>query len=238
MPSCDELPGRYWPADPFYYKQWPRADPRRLAFVMWSRFQESWSRLKFEKSTIPLLEPGGDERLPALDQFDTAVTPEQAMVLLDGIAFTERMVEPLVEVGSFRGVTTRLLASSTARKLMAVDPFAGYGGAAADLRIFEERISGLPNVTHLRESSGEAARRLRGDRFSFVFVDAVHDYVNTRFDSIAWGSLLRKDGLIAFHDTDNRAFAGTRRAVFQLQSGGQFELRNHVHDLVVLRKLA
>jgi predicted O-methyltransferase YrrM len=205
---------------------------------MWSRLQESWARLKFEKFSVPLLGPGGNERLPSLDQFDTAVTPEQAMILVSGIASTEHLVEPVVEVGSFRGVTTRLLASRTARKFIAVDPFRGYGGAAADLRLFEERISSLPNVIHLRESSGEAARRLRGDCFSFVFIDAVHDYVNTRFDSIAWGSLLRKDGLIAFHDTDNRAFAGTRRAVFELHAGGQFELQNHVHDLVVLRKLA
>ena len=96
----------------------------------------------------------------------------------------------------------------------------------------------MPNVIHLRRTSGEAARELVNDSVSFVFIDAVHDYVNTRFDAIAWHSLLGPGGLIAFHDTDNLQFAGTRRAVFELMRERSLSLEEHVGNLVILRKPA
>jgi predicted O-methyltransferase YrrM len=173
-----------------------------------------------------------------LEQADTAVTPEQAACLLAALRCTEHMSTPVVEVGCYRGVTTKLLATNTARNLLGVDPFAGYGGAEQDLKIFQKRIDGVSNVIHLRRTSGEAARQLVKDRFSVVFIDAVHDYVNTRFDSIAWCSLIEKGGLIAFHDTDEANFPGTRRAVFELMRKHSLSLEEHLANLVILRKSA
>lgn len=227
-----------WPFDPFRFKKWSKADPRRLAFVAWSRLQERWSRTRFDRNEIPLKTSYLLGSSPLYDREDTAVTPEQATRLMAAIGSTEHMTEPVAEVGCYRGVTTCLLARNTIRKFICVDPFSGYGGAEKDLELFKRRVADIPNVIHLRRTSGEAAQELINERLSFVFIDAVHDYVNTHFDSIAWSSLLRKDGLIAFHDTDERMFAGTRRAVFELLHRRGFILEEHVPNLVILRKSA
>jgi predicted O-methyltransferase YrrM len=225
-----------WPFDPFHFKRWPKFDPRRLAFVAWSRFQEYQSRRYFDRFEIPYAMPSETNPVPQLDQADTAVTPEQAALLLFALRSTENMPEPIVEVGCYRGVTSKLFAANTTRKFIGVDPFAGYGGAENDFEAFRRRLAGMPNVVHLRQTSGEAALALSGGCLSFVFIDAVHDYVNGRFDSIAWSSLVRRGGLIAFHDTDQRGFAGTRRAVFELLSGGSVVLEHHVENLVIVKK--
>ena len=49
----------------------------------------------------------------------------------------------VVEVGCFRGETTRCLAGATTRTLIAVDPFQGYGGAEADFAQFRLKVAGL-----------------------------------------------------------------------------------------------
>jgi predicted O-methyltransferase YrrM len=225
-----------WPWDPFAFKRWSKFDPRRIAFVTWSRFQELRSRSLFERVAIPLTSEPNAGNAAACEQTDTAVTKEQAASLISALRNTEQLLNPIVEIGCYRGVTTQLLASNTVRNVIGVDPFAGYGGAQQDYEKFRERTRHLTNVIHLRCTSGEAARKMAQSQFSFVFIDAVHDYVNTRFDSLAWGSLLRPNGVIAFHDTDDRAFAGTRRAVFDLIQTPSFELEMHVRNLVVLRK--
>ena len=227
-----------WPFDPFSFKRWSKCDPRRLSFVVWSRLQEQWSRSRFDRFQIPLDSTNPPGTPVIYEQTDTAVTLEQAALLIAALQSTEHMPEPVVEVGCYRGVTTKLLATNTTRKFIGVDPFAGYGSAEQDLKIFRDRVENITNLIHLRCTSGDAARQLINDRFSFVFIDAVHDYVNVRFDSIAWCSLLQKNGLIAFHDTDNSKFAGTRRAVFELMRGRLLNLEKHVGNLVILRKLA
>jgi predicted O-methyltransferase YrrM len=227
-----------WPFDPFSFKRWSKCNPRRVAFVVWSRFQEQWSRSRFDRFKIPLHSTNATETPLIYEQTDTAVTLEQAALLIAALHSTEHMIEPVVEVGCYRGVTTRSLANNTSRKFIAVDPFAGYGGAEEDLKVFRDRVENIPNLIHFRCTSGEAAQQLINERFSFVFIDAVHDYVNVRFDSIAWCSLLQKDGLIAFHDTDDRKFAGTRRAVFELMRRHLLGLEDHVENLAILRKLA
>jgi predicted O-methyltransferase YrrM len=229
---------RAWPWDPFAFKRWSKFDPRRMAFVAWSRLQEQRSRRLFDRVAIRLTPEVNFESAPPFEQSDTAVTKEQAGCLIRALHDTEQFSDPIAEIGCYRGVTTRLLASNTMRKVIGVDPFAGYGGAQQDYERFRERTGHLVNVTHLRCTSGEAARKMAQFQFSFVFIDAVHDYVNTRFDSIAWASLLRANGVIAFHDTDERHFAGTRRAVFDLVRESPLSLEIHVPNLVVLRNTA
>jgi hypothetical protein len=70
---------------------------------------------------------------------------------------------------------------------------------------------------------------------SFIFIDAVHDYVNTRFDISVWWPLLMSGGIMAFHDTDDANFPGTRRAVFDLHTSGA-QLYAHPDNITFLRK--
>jgi predicted O-methyltransferase YrrM len=144
-----------------------------------------------------------------------------------------------VEVGSFRGVTTRCVAQYIhPRRVYAIDPYSGYGGAEEDYNLFCKRTADLPNVIHLEKTSGEAAREWNQERdveISFVFVDAVHDYWNTSYDLSKWGELLNQGGILAAHDTDRKQFAGTRRAVSE-QLSKNFSLLAHIENLALLKK--
>ncbi len=137
----------------------------------------------------------------------------------------------VVEVGCFRGETTRCLAGATSRTVVAVDPYQGYGGASADFAHFRRNVAGLANVVHEPKTSGEAARTWKHGPASMIFIDAVDDYVNTSFDINAWLPKLAPDGVLAQHDIDQAVYAGTRRAAFELR--GRLELLAHADNLAL-----
>jgi hypothetical protein len=82
-------------------------------------------------------------------------------------------------------------------------------------------------------TSGEAEKLWDDAPISLLFIDAIHNYVNTMFDAATWGRHVIRGGLIAFHDTDSDAFAGTRRAVYKLAK--RMSLYAHVHGMVILQ---
>jgi hypothetical protein len=144
-----------------------------------------------------------------------------------------------VEVGCYRGVTTRCVAESVApTQFIAVDPFIGWGGAADDYEKFCHRIATTDNVVHERRTSGEAARNWNHGRVKWIFIDAVHDYWNTNHDLRVWSRKLKPGAFLIAHDTDSRNFAGARRAVYEVAVEPSFEIYAHTDDLVILRKQA
>jgi Methyltransferase domain len=219
--------------DPFAVKHYPRWHPFRLAHKSLSVAREWEARRHFRRYALP--EMLWEEPMPALPEVDwdsTSVTPTQMRHLLRAVAATESLTDTvIVEVGCFRGVTTRCLAGATSRKLIAVDPYGGYGGAAADRDAFRRRIAGLDNVIHEAKTSGAAARAWDHGPASLVFIDAIHDYVNTSFDIGVWAPKLVRGGILALHDVDQVAYAGTRRAAFE--SLGRFELVAHPDNLAL-----
>jgi hypothetical protein len=224
--------------DPFSLKSQSKLSPRRLTFTARARVLDYVSRRGFARYAIPakILSP-----LPVLPSdiawHDTSVTELQMQHLVLALEDTEALGGCVVEVGSFRGVTTRCLAARTSRKVISVDPFIGHGALASDHEIFTRNVAARPSITHVRKTSGEAARTWTHGPASLVFIDAVHDYVNTAFDISVWWPLLVPGGIMAFHDTDDLSFAGTRRAVFELYRRGA-ELYAHPDDLTMLRKVA
>lgn len=227
------------PGDPFLHKQHSKFNPRRILYTIRARLAERASRLHFGTFDIPLLELPTESPINIdYETSDTAVTPPQMQVLAKCIDVTEHTRGFAVEIGAYRGVTTSILASRTQRDYMAIDPYIGYGGAESDFIQMQQKIAHLPNVRHLRMTSGEAARQGHVEIASFVFVDAVHDYVNARFDGYTWGNKLSPGGLIAFHDTDSLIFAGVQRAVWELLNdpANHYSLFAHVEGLVVLKR--
>ncbi len=222
--------------DPFAVKRYPRWHPLRLAHKSLAVTSEWGARRRYARYALPeiLWDP-----LPAVPEADweaTSVTPLQMSHLLRAVAATESLSGTvIVEVGSFRGVTTRCLAVSTSRLVIAVDPYAGYGGADDDQNGFRRRISGLDNVIHEAKTSGNAARDWTHGPVSFIFIDAVHDYVNTSFDIKAWMPKLVRGGILALHDIDQATFAGTRRAAFELLDDYRLELLAHPDNLAIFR---
>lgn len=219
-------------ADPFALKRHPRWHARRLAHKSLAVADEWRSRRGFDRYALPE-QPWGYLPDPiGVDWSETSVTPEQMGHLLRALERTEHLAgTAVVEVGSYRGETTRCLASSTSRPVVAVDPFGGYGGAEEDFTRFRSKVVGLANVTHLRTTSGEAARGWSGPPIGLVFIDAVHDYANTAFDIAAWAPRIVPGGVLALHDVDQPAFAGTRRAAFELL--GRLDLLAHPFNLAI-----
>jgi predicted O-methyltransferase YrrM len=140
----------------------------------------------------------------------TAVTSGQREILFRALEHTEKMPEAIAEIGAWQGVTTVALAQRTARRVYAVDPhneneFAGVNEAR---EAFCQRTAAFPNVTYVRQSSGDASRQLVRERFSLIFIDAIHDYMNTWYDFIVWGRLLVPGGILVMHDADDHAGSG------------------------------
>jgi predicted O-methyltransferase YrrM len=223
--------------DPFAIKSKPKWHPSRLVRTAWMRWEERMARTSFDKSVIPQKQRNGILPAPDADWDDTAVTPLQMSYLLAALRQTESLADGVVvEIGSYRGVTTRCFAQATPGPIIAIDPYIGYGGSEADLSKFMANTAGLPNIVHIRQTSGRAFADWPHGAARFVFIDAVHDYANTSHDLDAWSSLLMPGGIVALHDTDNPQFSGTRRAAFEALN--RFELYAHLKDLVLFRKAA
>ena len=219
--------------DPFTLKRLQHWDPRRLFPTLCFQYHDWRARRLFARCALPRLEPKNIGAGQALS--DTSVTAQQYAVLGSCLRETAHLSEPCVEIGSFRGTTTRFLALHTARNVIAIDPFFGWGGCEADMAAFRRKTSDLARVTHLRLTSGEAA--LKVSRASFVFVDAVHDYANVRFDVGTYSQKLVTGGIVALHDADYLEFAGARLAIHEfLESHSEFSLLFHVHDLVAFQR--
>lgn len=222
--------------DPFFIKKYPKWYPQRLLFTLQARLVEKEAKFNFERYKLSEKILTNLPDSPEVDYQNTAVTPVQMQHLLAALSATEHLKDTVVvEVGSCRGVTTRTLAKATSRKVIAVDPFIGYGGFEEDYRLFVKNTSELPNVIHERKTSGEAARKWNYNSVGLIFIDALHDYVNTAFDIEIWSSLLVEGGMLVMHDTDQLCFAGTRKATFQAfkSYGNVFA---HPDNLTILQK--
>lgn len=222
--------------DPFAIKRYSKVDPRRVLFTATARLNDRIATSWFARYALPITDEG---ELNAIDEApidDTDVNLRQMEVLKKHVAATvQRLPGSIVEVGAYRGVTTREMAEAApGQTVYAVDPYIGYGGSDVDLAKFQARTADVANITHLRKPSGEALADLAGKAISFIFIDAVHDYVNVRFDGASWFNLLSPGGVIAFHDVDEIAFAGTRRAVWELAQ--RATLVAHVPGLILLQK--
>jgi hypothetical protein len=165
---------------------------------------------------------------------DTTVTAGQIEILVRALKQTEHIKLPVVEIGAWRGTTTAVLAGMTTRLVYAVDPYNDASGDEKDMQMMQERTRGLANVKHVRLSSGEAVKMLAHERFSLVFVDAIHDYLNTWFDFRAWGALVVKGGMIAFHDLDDHA--GANLACRRILKWKGFVPWGYCPNIVVFRR--
>lgn len=220
--------------DPFAMKAYSKLNPKRLLYTGFARTVEWTAKRAFFAIRIRETETPtalNDE----LFSPSSAVTVQQMNALISALLTLEDHVSgAVVEIGSYRGITTSEFARATSRLVFAVDPFQGYGGADADLQAFKANTFEHKNVIHLRATSGAASNNWTGAPIAFVFVDAVHDYVNTMFDAVTWLKRLEPGGLLAMHDTDDIRFSGTRLAAWRMALG--HELVCHVPGLVIVRK--
>jgi hypothetical protein len=105
-------------------------------------------------------------------------------------------LDAVLEVGSFRGVSTEVLLLFAAQ-VFAVDPWDGLDPTFHD---FRERTRGYPHLEVIRGRSVEAAGEFADASFDLVYLDGAHDLASVRADLAAWRRKVRPGKWIAGHD--------------------------------------
>lgn len=218
--------------DPSAVKRLPKFHHKRLLYTLWRRVTERHAGMFFEEYALPEKRLADLPPAPDADWDDTQVQPEQSRYLLWGLRSTENLPGCIVEVGSWRGVTTGCLAANTHATVVAIDPWIGDWNKP-NLEAFQRHTGRFDNVVSVRKTFGEAVREWPYGRVRFIFIDAVHDYANVAHDLAAACRLMVPGGIVALHDTDDRRFPGSRRAVYEISD--RLELTAHIDGVVLFR---
>jgi hypothetical protein len=155
----------------------------------------------------------------------------------------------LVEIGSYCGKATFVLASATrlagrhasGSRVVAVDTFDGVVGAL-DTRVEHRgdtrsqfdamlRTHGLHDVVEVRV--GRTRALAFDDEVHFLLVDGLHDYASVALDFHAVAGALADDAVVAFHDYATY-FPGVCSFVDQLVSGGVWREKARTGSLLIL----
>jgi hypothetical protein len=124
--------------------------------------------------------------------------------------------EQIVEIGSFRGRSTIVLASAAQEGvvIVAIDPHAGNDRGPQELSGFEVEAAGdhevfmanlvaagvSDRVRHVRSFSSEAHDAVAGD-IALLYIDGAHRYSPARSDIRSWGSRVEPGGTMLIHDS-------------------------------------
>ncbi len=122
----------------------------------------------------------------------------------------------IVEIGSFRGKSTIVLATAAPEgvEVVAIDPHAGndrgpqeFSGfeaeAADDHAVFEANLAAAGvagRVRHVRVFSNEAHADV-GDPIDVLYIDGAHRYAPARRDIADWGRRVADGGTMLIHDS-------------------------------------
>ncbi len=139
---------------------------------------------------------------------------------LDWLFQTACQMTSVVEIGCWKGRSTRALLCGCKGTVFAVDHFLGNPSERdspgpheeakrIDIsKVFMENVGHFPNLVLLKKDSLEAARTFQPGAVDFVFIDGEHTFDAVRADLEAWLPIAKN--LIAGHDF---SVAGVLRAV-------------------------
>ena len=157
----------------------------------------------------------------------------------------------VVEIGSFRGRSTVVLASSVAGdvEIVAIDPHAGNDRgpqeiegfadeAATDNRVFRANLAAAgvaDRVRHIRSFSDRAHDCVDG-AVDVLFIDGAHRYVPARNDICDWGRRVRPGGRMLIHDAFS-SVGVTAAIATQLVGSRQWRYEGRSGSLVEYRRI-
>ena len=156
-----------------------------------------------------------DEALSVVSGVDGWMSPDQAERLYRAAAGTHAG-DQIVEIGSFRGRSTIVLASAAPEgvAVVAIDPHAGNdrgpnelegfaAAAATDNEVFNSNLAAAGvahRVRHVRAFSDKAHDDVQGD-LAVLYVDGAHRYAPARTDIRDWGARVAPGGTMLIHDS-------------------------------------
>lgn len=152
--------------------------------------------------------------------------PGEFGALWDHVA---NIVQPrtVVEIGSLYGGTLwAWLQVPGVRSVTSVDLLLDYEPMRPGLVEARKQWQGWSNRLHIVEGDSHAPETVRavsdrtGARIDFLFIDGDHTYEGVSADFAAWSPLVRRGGLVAFHDTvptDERHEPGVVQLVTELE---------------------
>jgi SAM-dependent methyltransferase len=189
-----------------------------------------------------------DEVVVEVAGVDGWMSADQARRLYDAAARTASG-DQIVEIGSFRGRSTIVLASAAPEgvAVVAIDPHAGNDrgpqeiegfaeAAADDHEVFTANLAAAgvaQRVRHIRAFSDAAHHEVQGD-LAVLYVDGAHRYAPALADIRDWGARVEPGGTLLIHDSFSSV--GVTLAIGRaLLSGGRFRYVGRARSLAEYR---
>lgn len=186
------------------------------------------------------------EVLESVDGVDGWMSPDQAEALYAAAAAC-RSGDQIVEIGSFRGRSTIVLASAAAPgvDVIAIDPHAGndrgpneidgfVAEASIDHQVFTANLidAGVADrVRHVREMSDAAHTDVHGE-VAVLYIDGAHRYKPARQDIEQWGARVRPGGTMLIHDSFS-SVGVTAAIAAELMFGKRFRYVGRARSLTI-----
>lgn len=189
-----------------------------------------------------------DEVLSRIDAVDGWLTHGQARCLFEA-ALSVPDGGRIVEIGSFRGRSTIVLATAAAPtvEVIAIDPHAGNdrgpqeivgfeAAAADDHAVFNRNLAtaGVSGrVRHVRAFSDRAHDQVDSP-IDVLYVDGAHRYGPARADIRDWGRRVRPGGAMLIHDSFS-SIGVTAAILRELLAGGRWRYVGRSRSMAVYR---
>lgn len=186
------------------------------------------------------------EVLESVDGVDGWMSPDQAEALYTAAAAC-RAGDQIVEIGSFRGRSTIVLASAAADgvSVIAIDPHAGndrgpneIDGFAAEASIDHEVFTAnlidagvADRVRHVRAMSDAAHTDVEGE-IDVLYIDGAHRFAPARKDIEQWGARVRPGGTLLIHDSFS-SVGVTGAIVAELMFGTRFRYVGRARSMTI-----
>ncbi len=155
----------------------------------------------------------------------------------------------IVEIGSFRGRSTIVLASAAPpdARIYAIDPHAGNDRGPQEIDGYadeanDDHAAFLANleaagvtdrVDHLRMFSDDAHGHVDGP-IDVLYIDGAHRYAPARADIASWGERVADGGTLLIHDSFS-SVGVTAAIVRELLAGGRFRYVGRSRSLAIYR---